>query len=186
MLPTPRINAHAPLWRLVDALAASGWGELRDAPQSVRTYLLALGRIADARTGIAETTDAQVAERAGLSVRTIIRARTWLQDYGLLEQLRRGARQGLTGVASLLRLGKRALAAMLPGARAAKDARERRRAQREGGAPNLTARHAFPSLRRKTGAAPRWGVRPPASNVQQQLRDDAAHAASAPARPETI
>ncbi|WP_159794427.1 helix-turn-helix domain-containing protein [Puerhibacterium puerhi] len=185
-LPPPvRINAHSPLWRIVDALAASGWGELRDAPQSVRTYLLALGRLADARTGLAEITDAQAAERAGLSVRTIIRARTWLQEAGLLEQLRRGARQGLRGVASLLRLGKRALVAMLPGARAAKDARARARAARPGGAPNLTPRPPFPSLRRKAGA-PRWGVRTAPSTVQKQLVDEAAHAAANPVRPETL
>jgi hypothetical protein len=180
-----RINAHAPLWRIVDTLAASGWGDLRDAPQSVRTYLLALGRIADARTGIAEVTDAQAAERAGLSVRTIIRARTWLQDAGLIEQLRRGARQGLHGVASILRLAKRALVAMLPGARAAKDARTRARAARPGGAPNLTRWQAFPSSQRKTGA-PRWGVRPAPSTVQKQLAEEAAHAAANPARPETL
>jgi hypothetical protein len=180
-----RINAHAPLWRIVDALAASGWGELRDAPQSVRTYLIALGRLADARTGVAEVTDGQAAERAGLSVRTIIRARTWLQDAGVLEQLRRGARRGLHGVASLLRLAKRVLVAMLPGARAAKDARARARAARSGGAPNVTGRQAFPSLWRKTGA-PRWGVRPAPSIVQKQLVDEAAHAAANPARPETL
>jgi hypothetical protein len=183
--PPVRVNAHAPSWRIVDTLAASGWGDLRNAPQSVRTYLLTLGRIVDARTGVAEVTDAQAAERAGLSVSTIIRARTWLQDAGLLAQLRRGARHGLRGVASLLRLSKAALIAMLPGARAAKDARTRARAARPGGAPNLTTWLASPSSRKKTGA-PRWGVRPAPSTVQQQLVDEAAHAAANPARPETL
>ncbi len=183
--PTPavRINAHAPLWRIVDALAASGWGELRDAPQSVRTYLLALARVADARTGIAETTDAQTAERAGISVRTVARARTWLTERGIVAQVRRGARQGLHGVASLLSVAKRALVDLLPGARAAKADRARARSAREGGAtrlvPNMTTRRPFPSSRRKTGA-PRWGVRPAPSSVQQQLRDEAAHAAASP------
>ncbi len=134
-----RLNAHAPLWRIVDALAASGWGDLRDAPQSVRTYLLALGRLGDPRSGIAEVTDAQVAERAGLSVRTIMRARAWLQTRGVVVMLRRGARHGMRGVASLLSVTKRALVALLPRARAAKDARARARAARPGGAPNLTA-----------------------------------------------
>jgi len=181
--PPVRINASAPLWRIVDALAASGWGELRDAPQSVRTYLLALARVADARTGVAETTDAQTAERAGVSVRTVARARVWLQQRGIVVQVRRGARQGLRGVASLLAVTKRALVDLLPGARAAKDERARARAAREGGAttlvPNMTPRRPFPSSRRKTGA-PRWGVRPAPSSVQQQLRDEAAHAAAFP------
>ncbi|MHA7620219.1 hypothetical protein ACX12M_17035 [Cellulosimicrobium cellulans] len=183
--PTPavRINAHAPLWRIVDALAASGWGELRAAPQSVRTYLLALARVADARTGIAETTDAQAAERAGVSVRTVARARLWLTERGIVVQVRRGARQGLRGVASLLAVTKRALVDLLPDARAAKGERARARAAREGGAtrlaPNMTPRRAFPSSGRNTGA-PRWGVRPVPSSVQQQLRDDAAHAAASP------
>jgi hypothetical protein len=187
--PPVRINAHAPLWRIVDALAASGWGELRDAPQSVRTYLHALARIADARTGIAEVTDAQAAERAGVSTRTVARARTWLTEHGIITQVRRGARQGLRGVASLLAVAKRALVELLPGARTAKDARARARANRPGGAttlaPNMTARRPFPSSRRKTGA-PRWGVRPAPSTVQETLRDEAAHAAAAPPTTSTI
>ncbi|MFD6176715.1 MULTISPECIES: hypothetical protein [unclassified Isoptericola] len=185
--PRPlRINAHAPLWRIVDALAASGWGDLRDAPQSVRTYLLALGRIADARSGIAETTDAQVAERAGLSVRTIMRARSWLEERELLVVMRRGARQGLRGVASLLSVTKRALVAMLPAARAGKDARTRARGARPGGAPNLTRWRAFPSSRRKTGAAPRQPRPDGPTNIQKQLVEEAAHAAANPVRPETL
>lgn len=181
-----RINAHAPLWRIVDALAASGWGDLRNAPQSVRTYLLALGRIADARSGIAETTDAQVAERAGLSVRTIMRARAWLEERELLVVMRRGARQGLRGVASLLSITKRALVAMLPSARASKDARTRARAARPGGAPNVTAWRAFPSSRRKTGAAARVPRPDGPTNIQKRLTDEAAHAAANPPRPETL
>ncbi|MCK0116282.1 hypothetical protein BCE75_10323 [Isoptericola sp. CG 20/1183] len=182
--PPVRLNSRAPLWRLIDALAAAGWGDLRDAPQSVRSYLLALARIADARSGIAEVTDAQAAERAGLSVRTIIRARTWLQDAGLVVMVRRGARQGLRGVASLLAVTKRALVALLPAARRAKDARTRRRASRPGGAPNLTGRRPFPSWRRKTAPPPRRTPGP--SPVQRQLLADAAAAAAHPPRAATI
>lgn len=193
--PPVRLNARAPLWRLIDALAAAGWGDLRDAPQSVRTYLLALARIADARTGVAEVTDAQAAERAGLSVRTIIRARTWLQAAGLVVMARRGARQGLRGVASLLSVTKRALVALLPAARRAKDARSRRRASRPGGAPslpNLTRWQSFPSWRRKTAPPRARGSVGPAtrptgpSSVQRQLLAEAAAAAAHPPRAATI
>jgi len=196
--PSPvRLNAHAPLWRLVDALAAAGWGDLRDAPQSVRSYLLALARLADPRTAVVETTDAQAAERAGLSPRTIARARTWLQRHGVVTMLRRGARQGLRGVPSLLRVTKRALVALLPAARRAKDARARRRAARPGGAarlpvPNRTRRQPFPAWRRKTAppaASPSsraTEVRRRPSPVQERLRAEAADAAATPPRAATI
>jgi DNA-binding transcriptional ArsR family regulator len=183
---TVRLNAHAPLVRIIDALAASGWGDLRDAPQSVRSYLLALGRLAHPRSGVAEVTDAQVAERAGLSVRTIMRARTWLQEHGIVVMLRRGARQGTRGVASLISVTKLALVALLPRARAAKDARARARAARPGGAPNLTGWRAFPSLRRKTAAPSSRVARPGRSTVQKVLAEHAEHAAGNPPRPETL
>ncbi|MDO8143947.1 hypothetical protein [Isoptericola sp. 178] len=165
--PPVRLNAHAPLWRLVDALAAAGWGDLRDAPQSVRSYLLALARLADPRTAVVETTDAQAAERAGVSVRTVIRARRWLQHRGVVVMLRRGARQGLRGVPSLLRVTKRVLVALLPAARCAKDARARRRAARPGGAPGRRApTHpggpAYPAGRRNPAPPPRPRGRAPA------------------------
>ncbi|NNU27562.1 hypothetical protein [Isoptericola sediminis] len=192
--PPVRLNAYAPLWRLVDALAAAGWGDLRDAPQSVRSYLLALARLADARSAVVETTDAQAAERAGVSVRTVIRARTWLQHRGVVVMLRRGARQGLRGVPSLLQVPKRVLVALLPAARRAKDARARRRAARPGGAPglrvpNLTRWQAFPSWRRKTAppaAPPSSGARRRPSPVQERLRAEAAAASAHPPRAATI
>lgn len=160
--PAVRINSHAPLWRIVDALAASGWGDLREAPQAVRSYLLAIAQLADQKTGIAEVTDAQAAERAGISRRSVMRARHWLQDHGLVVMIRRGARQGLRGVASVLSVTKRALVDLLPGARAAKDGRERRRAETPGGAPRLVPNvprwRPSPSSGRKTAAtAPRRG-----------------------------
>lgn len=185
--PPVRINAHAPLWRIVDALAAAGWGELRDAPQSVRSYLTAISRLADPRTSIAEVTDAQAAERAGVSVRTVARARAWLHTGGFLTQIRRGARQGLRGVPSILAVAKKLLVSLLPGARATKDARARRRAARPGGAPslfpNMTGRRPFPSLRRKTGAAT---AAHPADGVQDQLRAFDVHAEAHPPQASTI
>ncbi|SDS02760.1 hypothetical protein SAMN04489860_0627 [Paraoerskovia marina] len=184
--PTVRINARASLWRIVDTLAAAGWGELRAAPQSVRSYLLALARLADARTAVVEITDAQAAERAGVSTRTVLRARHWLQDHGIVTMLRRGARKGRVGVASLIRITKRSLIRLLPHARRAKDARAHARAERDGGAPNLTQRHPFPSLRRKTAAPRERGARRGPTPIQQQLTAEAASAAANPPRPETL
>lgn len=159
----PRINSHAPLWRIVDALAASGWGDLRQEPQAVRSYLLAIAQLADQKTGIAEVTDAQAAERAGISRRSVMRARQLLQAQGLVVMIRRGARQGLRGVPSVLSVTKTALIALLPGARAAKDGRARRRAETPGGArrltPNVTRWRPFPSSGRKTAAPATRGVR---------------------------
>lgn len=133
-VPSVRINENAPLWRVVDAVAASGWGDvLRGAPQSVRTYLLAFARVANARSAIAEVTDAQLSERTGLSIRTMERARKWLVEHDFLVVLRRGARQGLKGVASILYLAKDALLELIPSARTVKDEREQRRQQRQGG-----------------------------------------------------
>ncbi|MFD6093636.1 hypothetical protein ACFWGN_16080 [Oerskovia sp. NPDC060338] len=169
----PRINAHASLWRIVDTLAASGWGDLREAPQAVRSYLLAIAQLADQKSGIAEVTDAQAAERAGISRRSVMRARHWLQDQGLVVMIRRGARQGLRGVASVLSVTKTALVALLPGARTAKDGRARRRAETPGGArrliPNVTARRPFPSSGRKTAATATRGVRHGLSALQAEL-----------------
>jgi hypothetical protein len=100
--------------------------------------------------------------------------------------LRRGARQGTRGVASLLAVTKRALVALLPRARAAKDARARARAARPGGAPNLTGWRAFPSLRRKTAAPAPQAARPGPTPVQRTLAEQAAEAAARPPRPETL
>jgi hypothetical protein len=174
--PTPpavRINAHAPLWRIVDTLAASGWGDLRDAPQAVRSYLLAIAQLADQKTGIAEITDAQAAERAGVSRRSVMRARHWLQERELVVMIRRGARQGLRGVASVLSVTKTALVALLPDARATKDGRARRRAERPGGArrliPNMPRRRPFPSSGRKTAAPATRGARHGYSDLRSEL-----------------
>lgn len=185
-VPPVRINAHASLWRIVDALAAAGWGELRAAPQSVRSYLLALARLADARTAVAEITDAQASERTGVSPRTVLRARHWLQDHGLIRMVRRGARKGRVGVASLIAVTKHGLVRLLPGARRAKDARADDRAARPGGAPNLTDRRPFPSLRRKTAAPPGRSAGLGRSPVQRELVAQAASAAADPPRPETL
>ncbi len=152
MPPPVRINHHAPTRRVVDAVADAGWGELRSAPQSVRTLLLALGRLGDARSGTLETTDAQLAERTGLTPRTVLSARHWLMENGFVQMVRRGARQGLVGVASVLKVAKKALVALLPSARAEKDARARARAGVEGGAPNLKSRQPFPFQGKEEGA----------------------------------
>lgn len=183
----PRINAHAPLWRIVDALAASGWGDLRHEPQAVRSYLLAIAQLADQKTGIAEITDAQAAERAGISRRSVMRARHWLQAQGLVVMIRRGARQGLRGVASVLSVTKRALVALLPGARTAKGARARRRAETPGGArrltPNVTRWHPFPSSGRKTAATATRRGRPSLSAWKNTNSDSATTRPQVAARP---
>ena len=127
---TTAMTARAPVPSLMASLSRAGWGDLAGREfQGVRTTLQALVYSLPYASGQGEVTEAQVAQRAGLSLRWVRRCMHVLEDLGVIERWTRGGVVAGNPTPSYLRLSKRALVALIDAARPLKDAADAARAR---------------------------------------------------------
>jgi hypothetical protein len=108
---------------LVRSLSRAGWGDLAGREfQGLRTTLHALTASLDDRSGQGMVTVAQVAQRAGLSLRWTRRCLHVLEDLGVIAEWRRGYVAGGRVVASWIRLSKQVLVDLVDAARPLREA----------------------------------------------------------------
>jgi len=116
-------TAHAPMPALVQSLANAGWGDLAGREfQGVRTVLVALMHSLPYKSAQGTVTEAQVAQRAGLSERWVRRCMHVLEDLGVIEHWTRGGVVAGRPTPSMLRLSKRAVVALIEAARPLREA----------------------------------------------------------------